>query len=332
LRVAYQEAYDDREFAPGENLRRDYADPEDFARAVPGLILAHNLHGIDIDLRATQLTALSLYMRAKRLYPEAAIRRINAVFATAMPGDDALFREFLDSLASEPHAELVQALLERIRDELGLLASEAGTLLKAERGIRARIEELRAGIERQRREGRQLGLRDLLGAEYEQGELHVDRAPTEQFWSDLEQRILDLLKRYADGADADGTGRRLFADDAAHGIGFLDALLRRYDVVLMNPPFGAASKPSKEYIDDNYPLTKNDVYAAFVERGLELLQKGGYLGAITSRTGFFLSSFQKWREEILLKETDVIAFADLGYGVLDTAMVETAAYVLRRRA
>jgi 6-pyruvoyl-tetrahydropterin synthase len=65
--------------------------------------------------------------------------------------------------------------------------------------------------------------------------------------------------------------------------------------------------------------------AAFVERGLELLRPGGYLGAITSRTGFFLTSFQKWREGILLQEAQLIALADLGYGVLDTAMVETAA-------
>jgi hypothetical protein len=52
------------------------------------------------------------------------------------------------------------------------------------------------------------------------------------------------------------------------------------------------------------------------------------LGAITSRTGFFLSSFQKWREEILLQEVRPTVVADLGYGVLDTAMVETSVYCL----
>ena len=54
------------------------------------------------------------------------------------------------------------------------------------------------------------------------------------------------------------------------------------------------------------------------------------LGAITSRTGFFLTSFKKWREEILLHEARPTVFADLGYGVLDSAMVETAAYCLQR--
>lgn len=99
--------------------------------------------------------------------------------------------------------------------------------------------------------------------------------------------------------------------------------------MLMNPPFGAPSQRSKSYITKVYPRTKNDLYAAFVERGVHCLHQGGLLGAITSRTGFFLKSFQKWREDILLAEAQPTVVADLGGGVLDTAMVEVAAYVVR---
>src|SRR5207249_11371095 len=104
----------------------------------------------------------------------------------------------------------------------------------------------------------------------------------------------------------------------------------KFDVVLMNPPFGDGSLAAKKEFEQSYPRTKNDVYAAFVERGIELLRPHGMLGAITSRTGFFLSSFQRWREEILLKEAPPVVFADLGYGVLDSAMVEAAAYCLEK--
>ena len=117
-----------------------------------------------------------------------------------------------------------------------------------------------------------------------------------------------------------GLSRRLFAGDAERGFAFIDLCRKWYDVVLMNPPFGEASKPSKSYIEKNYPRTKNDVYAAFVERWVSRLTRRGMLGAITSRTGFFLSSFQKWREEVLLKQVRPTVVADLGYGVLDTAM------------
>ena len=65
--------------------------------------------------------------------------------------------------------------------------------------------------------------------------------------------------------------RRLFADDALQGMAFIDLLQTPFDVVLMNPPFGAASSGAKAYIGQAYPRTKNDLYAAFVERGLELV-------------------------------------------------------------
>ena len=122
--------------------------------------------------------------------------------------------------------------------------------------------------------------------------------------------------------------RWMFADDAAQGIALIELVRGRFDVVLMNPPFGACSVPAKEEFEKSYPRTKNDLYAAFVERGIQLLAPRGMLGAITSRTGFFLSSFQKWREEIILEEAPPVVFADLGYGVLDSAMVEVAAYSL----
>src|SRR5204863_9463949 len=118
-----------------------------------------------------------------------------------------------------------------------------------------------------------------------------------------EASIVEALRRFAETATGGaGMRRRLFSGDAAQGIALIDLLRSRFDGVLMNPPFGAPSLAAKKEFEKAYPRTKNDIFAAFVERGIQLLHPGGMLGAITSRTGFFLSSFQKWREEILLKE------------------------------
>jgi Eco57I restriction-modification methylase len=158
-----------------------------------------------------------------------------------------------------------------------------------------------------------------------------DDLTDDEFWTRAEDDIAEALELYARQAEnGKPFQRRLFAADMAQGFAFVHVCRQRFDVVLMNPPFGEASRPSKALIDKCFPRTKNDVYAAFVERGLQLLRSGGMLGAITSRTGFFLSSFQRWREEILLQEAQPTVFADLGYGVLDTAMVETAAYCLAK--
>jgi hypothetical protein len=331
LRTIYEEAYDDFELGPA--LKKDYPTLDDLLRAVPGLILSHNLHGIDIDLRATQIAALTLWLRAHRAYQEMEIKgadrpkitRSNIVCAEPMPGEKGLLEEFLIGLQPKVLGQLVRVVFERMS-----LAGEAGSLLRIEEDIadtvaeakkqwlsRPKAEQLALWPEEKRRKAEQLSLFDVSGI------------TDEEFWHEAEARVLDTLHAYARHvANGAGLQRQLFADDAIHGFAFVDLCRKRFDVALMNPPFGEASKPSKAYIETAYRRTKNDVYAAFVERGLHLLECGGMLGAITSRTGFFLSSFQRWREEILLQEAKPTVFADLGYGVLDTAMVETAAYCL----
>ncbi len=103
-------------------------------------------------------------------------------------------------------------------------------------------------------------------------------------------------------------------------------------MVVMNPPFGALASNTKDQLAQVYPRSKNDLLAVMVERGVDLLRTGGRLGAITSRTCFFLSSFQRWREELVLKVAAPEVVADLGLGVMDDAMVEAAAYVLEKSA
>src|SRR5208337_795970 len=162
-----------------------------------------------------------------------------------------------------------------------------------------------------------------------QGALDFSGIDDDRFFHEAETLIVNALRRFADTATATANvRRRLFYGDAAQGIALMEVVRSRFDVVLMNPPFGACSVPAKSEFERSYPRTKNDVYAAFVERGIELLQTRGRLGTITSRTGFFLSSFQKWREEVLLPKAPPTVVADLGIGVLDGAMVETAAYCL----
>ena len=105
-----------------------------------------------------------------------------------------------------------------------------------------------------------------------------------------------------------------------------------FDVVVMNPPFGALTTGTKATLALSYPNSKSDLLAIFVERGLDLLRPEARIGAITSRTCFFLKSFQNWRENVVLSKARPDVMADLGLGVMDAALVEAAAYVLERRA
>ncbi len=226
------------------------------------------------------------------------------------------WRPFFEQLPSLPATDLLESLqrfeLVTPAQEEMRLAGELGSLL--------RIEKTLANV---------VGETDL---DRRQRNLFSDGLESRDFWATADEKIVAALKRFAESAAGSaGVPRRLFAEDAAQGVAFIELMRKRFDVVLMNPPFGAVSLAAKKELSSSYPRTKNDLYAAFVERGIELLHPRGLLGAITSRTGFFLSSFQTWREEILLKQAPPTVFADLGYGVLDSAMVEVAAYCLLKQ-
>ncbi len=331
LENIYREAYEDENLGP--TLQRDYPDQATFINDVPRLIVEQNLFGIDIDLRATQIASLAIWLRAQRAFSEQKIpirkrpiiTKTNIVCAEPMPGNFSMLGEFLRNLKPRILGNLVRQVWEQME-----LAGEAGSLLKVEQTLRGAIRETHQAWQRMP-EPQQLS---LFGEQSKPVQIALEllEIKDEAFWDEVEARVLDSLRTYTLRASGmEKVSRRLFAHDAEQGFAFLDLLQEPFDVILMNPPFGAASINSKDYIKKNYPRTKNDLYAAFVERGLELLCPGGLLGAITSRTGFFLKSFQKWREEILLQESQFISMADLGYGVLDTAMVETAAYVIEKK-
>ncbi|MBE9112418.1 SAM-dependent methyltransferase [Nodosilinea sp. LEGE 07298] len=323
-------------------LAETYDSKEAFLRDVPRLIIEYNIHGVDIDPRAAQIAGLSLWLRSQKSWQAQGlkpkdrpqIKRSNIVCAEPMPGEEALLSEFIETyLSATAEQQLVGQLVRRVFAAM-TLAGEAGSLLQIEREISADIQ-LAKQQWLNRPAGEQLKLLELETDQPRQQSLplSVDDITDDRFWLKIEDEIYTALERYA--ATAEGAGRfqrRLFAEDAARGFAFIDLCRKRYSVMLMNPPFGAGSLQTKSMLTAAYPRTKNDVYAAFVERGLQLLEVAGNLGAITSRTGFFLSSFQKWREEILLKEAQPTVFADLGYGVLDAAMVETAAYCLSKVA
>ena len=109
----------------------------------------------------------------------------------------------------------------------------------------------------------------------------------------------------------------------------MQLLSRRYDVAVMNPPYGAFVPRVRDFVKSTYPLTSNDIYAAFIDRACRLTEPEGYVGALVSSTFTKLKSFEKLRKELLLDRNPVIVMLDLGLGILDDANVQAAAIALR---
>ncbi|WP_311273668.1 MULTISPECIES: Eco57I restriction-modification methylase domain-containing protein [unclassified Rhizobium] len=331
----YQEAWHNDDGvvseATGNTLRVDYPNVLALRHAIPSLILRHNLHGVDIDPRCAQIAQLALWMRAQRAYQDLEIhradrpiiRRSNIVIAEPMPGDSSLVDEFAASLNPPILGHLFKEIVREMK-----LAGEMGSLLPIERQVAYLVHKAKDAYVNQERQSAQ-GFLPGLAPHLQQAELDLSGIDDDAFFEQAEDKIFATLKVFvADAVNGVGVRRRLFADDAEQGIALIDISRKRFDAVLMNPPFGAPSTGSKSMFEELYPHSRSDLLMAFVERGIAMLHSHSRLGAITSRTPFFLSGAKRWREDIVLALAPPLIFLDLGAGVLDSAMVETSAYCL----
>ena len=79
-------------------------------------------------------------------------------------------------------------------------------------------------------------------------------------------------------------------------------LAQKYDVVVTNPPYMGASGMSaklSEFVKKNYPDSKSDLFACFMERGNDMAKPHGFNCMVTMQSWMFLSSFEKMRTKLL---------------------------------
>lgn len=108
-------------------------------------------------------------------------------------------------------------------------------------------------------------------------------------------------------------------------------LSQRYDVVCTNPPYMAMANANdrlKSYVEKNYPDTKSDFFAVFIEKCAEIAKPNGYYAMITQHAWMFLASYEKLREKLHFKTT--VNMAHLGARAFDEIsgeVVQTTAFV-----
>ncbi len=336
LERIYLEAWD-RQIgtSPGRPpLWTDYPDRQAFQREVPALILRHNLFGVDIDPRPIQVAAMALWLRAQRSWGEISapsrprIERMNLVCAEPMPGDHTQLEAFTSGLRPALLGELVRKVWQAMRP-----VGETGLLMRIDEQIRSIVREAREQWNGTAAPAQGEFFPDnanWAGRRHDLSDLAQDEAAT--FWSEAEERVVQALAAYAaDAGEHERVLRRLFAEDAERGLAFIDLSRARYDVVLMNPPFGQPAEGTKDGLDHAYPACGHEIYAMFFQRALELLEPHGSIGAITERDWLGQASLRGLREGVFGEHGAVLAGADLGYGVLE-AKVETAAVVVDKRA
>ena len=113
-----------------------------------------------------------------------------------------------------------------------------------------------------------------------------------------------------------------------------ETLAQKYDTVVTNPPYMGSSGMSaklSDYVKKNYPDSKADLFAVFIEKCGQMPKKNGYQAMITQHAWMFLSSFEKLRGKLL--HTDIVNMAHLGaraFEEIGGEVVQTTSFVIRK--
>lgn len=284
--------------------------------AIAATIIERNLYGIDIDLRAVQLSALALYLKAKALNKQAVITESHLACADVLPLNGARLGTFLREMQFSPLIErLIKTLWERLKD-----VNQFGSLLRLEREINTLLDESRERPMLARMEADFAGDTPLWG---------------DEFWDLLIEQVIQGLDEFARQQAQAGADMRFFKGEAVKGLRLLHVMLGRYDVVVTNPPYLSRRKMNKDlagFLDDQYPEAKNDMYAAFIARALELTHETGMVGMLTMHSFMFISSYEVTRRYIR-EQAAIISMAHSGPGTFEfgnPGTLQTTTFALRK--
>lgn len=299
---------------------------------IPFLILKHNLHGIDIDARAIQLTALILYIKVRSSLKNIGINELkNNIAVNLVCADVVLLNgERLAGLKKEfENNKTIIQMIEIIYDEFKDTRLK-GSLIQPEKKLKPLIKESirkrKKNLET-RKEKEDFGLFEG----FEEFEEEQDKL----FMLQGEKEIVEYLEHIYKNATRDNDiNNQLFANEAIKSLTILNIFLQDYDVVVINPPYMGKSSMNenlKEFINKNYKIGNNDLYSTFIIRCMEFLDKNGFVGMITQESFMFIKSYEKLRNHILTNSF-IYKFAHLGTRAFDDISgerVSTTMFILK---
>jgi len=247
-------------------------------------ILTHNLYGLEICPRATQLAQFALLAKARErsrtAFRDAVQPQVICLLDVVFDPDE--LRSWRDA------GGLTDLITEKVLKQLYQFREDTatfGSLIQPVLGA----EEIGA-------------LKDTIAQA---------PAPTDLLLAETQRKVLLAL------------------DQA-------EMLTQRYHVAVTNPPYMGGRQMNgrlKALAELQYPGSKSDLFAMFIDRSASLAEPAASCALITMQSWMFLSSFKDLRADVLGRRS-ILTMAHLGARAFDTIageVVQTTAFVLENR-
>ena len=294
------------------------------AADIPSAIVAYNIHGIDLDPRAVQISALTLLIKARGLNPKAIVTDRNLACCNVEAITGGRLNAIIQGAKFEQpvYERILHAMVSRLKD-----SDNFGSLLRPERDLERLIDEEQGKFDRS------MGLLPGMG----ETDLFTLDTPEkrEQFFANLAQDIASRLDAFVQASRATGKDESHFVGETAKGLNFLRLVQQRYDVVATNPPYLSGRKMNKRLatlIAEEYPDGKGDLYAAFIQRCSELLDPQGLMGMLTMHSYMFISHYEALRAR-LRGQITIQTMAHFGGGLFavgNPGTLQTTAFIFEK--
>ena len=147
-----------------------------------------------------------------------------------------------------------------------------------------------------------------------------------------------LLRRFVDGIDdevqisLESAGVEQTAEELAKLIDLGETMARKYWVTCTNPPYAGTSNLSarvNNFVKKNYPDSKADLFAVFIERCRAMTANNGFQAMITQQAWMFIASYENFRKKLL--KCSIVNMTHLGAHAFDEIqgeVVQTVSFVL----
>ncbi|EOW9285376.1 BREX-1 system adenine-specific DNA-methyltransferase PglX [Vibrio cholerae] len=275
------------------------------SRDIPKMILENNLYGLDIDDRAAQLSGFALMMMArdddKRIFTRNV--RLNVL-----------------SLQESNHIDLPT-----LWKALNLSGSwQSGT----SQGLFSDDEQDLSSFNADNHY--QILKRTL--ARFTQAKTFGSLIDVP---SDDNEQLKELLSTLIELQESGDSMQKPAAKQLIEFVHQALVLSIRYDAVIANPPYMGAKGMNadlKDFAKENYPNSKSDLFAIFMERAFKLLSQYGFNAQINMQSWMFLSSYEQLRSN-LLEDHTFITMAHLGaraFSQISGEVVQTTAWIIQK--